>query len=117
MPHPRPRAVGQHVQEPGVGRALQQRRHTAHALPDDELELLRVERYFARSRYLPSRGSTRTRWPSLMKSGTCTVTPFESLAGFVLDVFVALSITGDVSTTSSSFIVGRSIARGRSFYH
>ena len=61
MTHARPRAVGQHVQEPGVRRALQQRRHTAHALPDDELELLRFERYFARSRYLPSRGSTRTR--------------------------------------------------------
>src|SRR2546425_9539794 len=78
VPHPRPRAVGEHVQEPGFGRAFQQRRHTAHALPDDELELLRCERYFARSRYLPSRGSTRTRWPSLMKSGTCTVTPFRS---------------------------------------
>ena len=61
MTHARPRAVGQHVQEPGVRRALQQRRHPTHALPDDELELLRFERYFARSRYLPSRGSTRTR--------------------------------------------------------
>src|SRR2546426_11335369 len=81
--------------------------------PADELELLRCERYFARSRYLPSRGSTRTRWPSLMKSGTCTVTPFESLAGFVLAVFVALRMTGDVSTTSSSITEGRSIAMGR----
>src|SRR2546422_7411620 len=67
--------------------------------------------YFARSRYTPSRGSTRTFSPSLMKSGTWTVTPFESFAGLVLAVLVALRITGEVSTTVSSTTEDRKSTR------
>src|SRR5207249_6159771 len=66
-------------------------------------DLLPLRRaYFARSRYCPDRGSTRTFSPGLMNSGTCTVTPFESFAGFVLAVFVAVFITGDVSDRKST---------------
>src|SRR5439155_2646350 len=73
--------------------------------------------YFARSRYTPSRGSTRTFSPSLMKSGTWTVTPFESFAGLVLAVLVALRITGEVSTTVNSTTDGSSMPTGRPFSH
>src|SRR6267378_7021236 len=70
------------------------------------------ESYFARSRYSPLRGSTRTVSPSLTKSGTCTITPLESLAGLVLAVLVALRITGEVSTTLSSITDGSSMPIG-----
>ena len=52
-----------------------------------------------------------------MNSGTCTVTPFESFAGLVLAVFVAVFITGEVSTTLSSITDGSSIAIGRPSSH
>ena len=53
--------------------------------------------YFARSRYVPLRGSTRTLSPSLRKSGTWIITPLFSLAGLVLPVLVAVRMTGAVS--------------------
>src|SRR5690348_4258469 len=43
---------------------------------------------FARSRYSPVDGFTRTRSPVAMNSGTFTVTPFSSFAGFDDAVFV-----------------------------
>ncbi len=52
-----------------------------------------------------------------MNSGTCTVTPFDNLAGLVLAVFVAVFITGDVSTTCSSITDGSSMAMGRPSSH
>ena len=52
-----------------------------------------------------------------MKSGTWTVTPFESFAGLVLAVLVALRITGEVSTTVSSTTDGSSMPTGRPFSH
>src|SRR3954468_2029285 len=73
--------------------------------------------YFARSRYWPERGRTRPFAPGLINSGTCTVTPFDSFAGFVLAVFVAVFITGDVSPTLSSITDGSSIAIGRPSRH
>ena len=58
--------------------------------------------YFARSRYSPVAGFTRTFSPVLRNSGTFTVTPFSSVAGLVEAVFVADFITGAVSTISST---------------
>src|SRR5690606_9255610 len=71
-----------------------------------------VHRYFARSRYFPSRGSTRTRSPWLMNEGTWTVTPLERRAGLVIAVLVAPAIAGSVSTTSSSREEGSSTPIG-----
>ena len=48
--------------------------------------------------YSPVLGFTRTFSPVEMNSGTFTVTPFSSFAGFVDAVFVADFITGAVST-------------------
>src|SRR5687767_13694788 len=62
---------------------------------------------FARSRYSPVFGFTRTRSPVPMTSGTLTVTPFSSFAGFDEAVFVAVFITGAVSTVSSTSELGR----------
>src|SRR6202165_2139178 len=62
--------------------------------------------YFARSIYSPVFGFTRTFSPVLTTSGTLTVTPFSSLAGFVDAVFVAVFITGAVSTISSTIEFG-----------
>src|SRR5256885_115823 len=55
----------------------------------------------ARSMYSPVLGLTRTFSPVGMNSGTLMVTPLESLAGLVEEVFVAPRITGDVSTICS----------------
>lgn len=57
---------------------------------------------FARSRYSPVLGFTRTRVPCSMNSGTFTVTPFSSFAGFDEAVFVAPRTTGVVSTISNT---------------
>src|SRR5678816_4442023 len=62
--------------------------------------------YFARSMYSPVVGFTRTFSPTLMNSGTFTVTPLSSFAGFVDAVFVAVFMTGAVSTTSSVSVFG-----------
>ena len=62
--------------------------------------------YFARSMYSPVVGFTRTFSPVLMNSGTFTVTPFSSVAGFVDAVLVAVFMTGAVSTTSSVSVFG-----------
>ena len=69
--------------------------------------------YFTRSRYSPVFGFTRTRSPLLTNSGTFTVTPFSSRAGFVDAVFVADFITGEVSTIASSIAFGSSMPIGR----
>src|ERR671916_1158861 len=68
---------------------------------------------FARSRYSPVFGFTRTRSPVPMNSGTFTVTPFSSLAGFDDAVFVAVFITGAVSTISSTSELGSRMPTGR----
>ena len=58
----------------------------------------RFRPYFARSMYSPVVGLTRILSPVATNSGTFTVTPFSSFAGFVDAVFVAVFITGFVST-------------------
>src|SRR5687767_15104474 len=68
---------------------------------------------FARSWYSPVEGFTLTLSPVPMNSGTFTVTPFSSFAGFCDAVFVAVFITGEVSTTSSVSEFGSRIATGR----
>ena len=68
--------------------------------------------YFARSWYSPVFGLTRTLSPVPMNSGTLTVAPFSSFAGFCDAVFVAVFITGDVSTTSSVSEFGRRMPTG-----
>src|ERR687894_163653 len=68
---------------------------------------------FARSRYSPVVGFTRTRSPVPMNSGTFTVTPFSSFAGFADAVLVAVFITGAVSTISSTSELGSRIPTGR----
>src|SRR2546425_13021000 len=73
--------------------------------------------YFALSKYSPDRGSTLTVSPGEINSGTCTVTPLDNFAGLVLAVFVAVFITGDVSTTFSSITDGSSMAMGRPSNH
>jgi hypothetical protein len=46
------------------------------------VEPARLAQSFARSRYSPVVGFTRTRVPCSMNSGTFTTTPFSSFAGF-----------------------------------
>src|SRR5215211_5798697 len=58
--------------------------------------------HFARSWYSPVDGFTFTLSPVPTNSGTLIVTPFSSFAGFDDAVFVAVFITGAVSTTSST---------------
>jgi hypothetical protein len=48
-----------------------------------------------------------------MNSGTLIVTPFSSFAGLLEEVFVAVFITGAVSTTSSVSEFGSLMATGR----
>src|ERR671914_202794 len=68
---------------------------------------------FARSRYSPVFGFTLTRSPVPMNSGTFTVTPFSNFAGFDDAVFVAVFITGAVSTISSTSELGSRMPTGR----
>src|SRR5690349_20423798 len=75
--------------------------------------LARRTSYFARSWYSPVLGLTFTLSPVPTNSGTCTVTPFSSFAGFVDAVFVAVFITGAVSTTSSTSEFGSLMPTGR----
>src|SRR5688500_7071242 len=67
---------------------------------------VKADPYFARSMYSPVVGLTRTFSPVLMNSGTLTVTPFSRVAGLVDAVFVAVFMTGAVSTTSSVSVFG-----------
>src|SRR5579871_643935 len=69
--------------------------------------------YQARSRYSPVSGFTRTFSPVRTNSGTLTVTPFSSFAGFVDAVLVALFITGAVSVISRVSEFGNRIPIGR----
>src|SRR5215207_11250381 len=61
--------------------------------------------------YSPVPGFTRILSPVATNSGTFTVTPFSSLAGFVDAVFVAVFITGFVSTISSVSELGSRTVR------
>ena len=66
-----------------------------------------------RSMYSPVAGFTLIRSPTAMNSGTFTDTPFDSTAGLLYAVLVAVFITGDVSLTSSTRYCGRSMPIGR----
>ncbi len=66
-----------------------------------ELVLCSQCSYLARSIYSPVFGFTRTFSPVFTNSGTLIVTPFSSFAGFADAVFVAVFITGAVSTISN----------------
>src|SRR3954463_10578440 len=63
--------------------------------------------YFARSMYSPVPGLTRILSPVATNSGTFTVTPFSSFAGLLDAVFVAVFMTGFVSTIVSVIEFGR----------
>src|ERR1041385_2547722 len=67
----------------------------------------------ARSWYSPIVGFTRILSPVLMNSGTLIVTPFSSLAGFDDAFFVAVFMTGAVSTISRVSEFGRRMPIGR----
>src|SRR5436309_13619916 len=69
-------------------------------------------RHLARSWYSPVFGFTRILSPVPMNSGTFTVAPFSSFAGFCDAVFVAVFMTGDVSTTSSVSEFGKRMPTG-----
>src|SRR5829696_2564122 len=59
-------------------------------------------------RYSLERVSTRTRSPTLTKSGTCTTTPVSSVAGLLPPVAVSPLRPGSVSATSRSTCAGGS---------
>ena len=67
-----------------------------------------VSQPFARSRYSPTRVSTRMRSPGLMNSGTLISAPVSRVAGLVALVAVLPAKPGSVSVTSSSTNVGGS---------
>src|SRR3982751_3820566 len=72
-----------------------------------------VAQSFARSMYSPVVGFTRILSPVATNSGTFTVTPFSNFAGFDDAVFVAVFITGLVSTIVSVIEFGSRTPIGR----
>src|SRR5476649_513209 len=72
-----------------------------------------------RDKYSPVRVSIRSISPSLMNSGTRTMAPVSSLAGFEPPVAVSPRTPGSVSTTLSSMCAGGVTCKGTPFqrYH
>src|SRR5581483_3458931 len=69
-------------------------------------------RYFARSRYRFSDGSTVISSPSVTNGGTCTTTPFSSVAGLYDADAVAPFTIGSVDAIFARIVFGSSMPIG-----
>src|SRR5207237_10329001 len=86
-------------------------RHTSEArfaFPAEEVD----GRYFARSMYRFSDGSTMISSPSVTNGGTCTTTPFSSVAGLYDADAVAPFTIGSVVAIRALIVFGNSIPIG-----